>query len=39
MSRWQVQIKGAAAMAGTAEYVEEDSDYSICSRAMGETLL
>ena len=32
--RWQAQMKGAATIVGTKEYVEEDSDYGygVCSR-------
>jgi hypothetical protein len=35
--RWRAQKKGAVAMMGTKEYVEEDSayGYGVCSRGSG----
>ena len=37
--KWRAQMKGAVAMVGTKEYVEEDSDYGygVCSRGSGRT--
>ena len=40
--RWRVQMKGAAAIVGTKEYVEEGSDYMVtvsAAEAVGEALL